>query len=122
MVANYLSRQAGEASLFVSHIALLSTVARHVKVGLEGRDACLRKEPEPLGQGYLSVMLAVIIRTVRLLAAGCMLARLHLEEVRMVLLFFPAVRVQTLILICAALLVRADKIIDLPLRTHLATV
>ncbi len=67
-------------------------------------------------------MLAVIIGAVRLLATGRVLARLDFQEVRVILLFLPAMRVQALILICAALLVRTYKVVDLPLRTHLATV
>lgn len=67
-------------------------------------------------------MLAVIVGAVRLLAVGAVLTLLDLQEVRMVFLLFPAVRVGTLVLMCAPFRVRADEIVDLPVGTHFAIV
>ena len=67
-------------------------------------------------------MLAVVVRTVRFLAVGAVLALLDLEEVRVVFLLFPPVRVQALILVLAALRVRANEVIHLPIGAHLARV
>ena len=48
-------------------------------------------------------MLTVIVGTMRFLAVDSMLTLLYLEEVGMVLLLFPAMRVGALVLIRAAL-------------------
>ena len=58
----------------------------------------------------------------RLLAISTVLALLDLEEVRMIFLLLPAVRVHALVLIGAALGVRANEVVDLPVGAHLARV
>jgi hypothetical protein len=77
---------------------------------------------EPLGEGTLSVILAVIVRTMTFFAILPMLAFLLLKERWVVLLLLPAVGELTLILIGAALLIRLDESAGAPVRTHLARV
>ena len=67
-------------------------------------------------------MLAVVVRTVRLLAIGTVLALLDLEKVRMVFLLLPAVRVRTLILVLTALRVATNEVVHLPIGTHFALI
>ena len=66
----------------------------------------------------MAITLTVVVRAMRLLAVGAVLALLHFEEVWVVLLLLPSVRVLALILIRAALVVGADKVVDFPVRTH----
>lgn len=80
----------------------MSTVASQVKVGLEGTDSRFGEETEPVGQGHLAVMVAVVVRAVRLLAVRPVLARLHFQEIRVVLLFLPTMGKRTLVLVGAA--------------------
>lgn len=64
----------------------------------------------------------MVVRAVRLFAVGAVLTLLRLQEVRVVFLLLPPVTVSALVLIRATLLVRADKVVHLPVRTHLALV
>ena len=67
-------------------------------------------------------MLAVVVRTVRLLAVGPVLTLFHLQEVGVVLLLLPPVGVQALVLVRAALPVGADEVVYLPSGAHLAAI
>jgi hypothetical protein len=98
-----LRRQTGEAGLLICDRILCSTVAVQVEIRLKGRDARLWEEAEPFGKWLLAVLLAMVVRTVRLLAVDTMLALLNLQEIRMVLLLLPTVRVGTLVLVGAPL-------------------
>ena len=122
LVADDLSSQRAEGGLLVRHILLPRAVAPQVKVALERLDPGLRKVFEALGKGVLPVMFTVEVRTMRLFAIGSVLALLHFKEVWVVLLLFPAVRVHTLVLIGAALRVRTDKVVDLPVLAHFARI
>ena len=64
----------------------------------------------------------VIVGAVGLGAGGPVFALFELEEVRMVLLFFPPVRVAAEVLVDAAVGVRHYKGILLPIRTHFGAV
>ena len=64
--------------------------------------SAFREVFEPLRQGRLPVELRVVVRTVRLRTVLPMLAFLGLEEVWVVLLFFPAVGKLALVLIRTA--------------------
>ena len=70
--------QTGEAGLLVRDRILFSTVAVKIKIRLKGRDARLWEEAEPFGEWLLAVLLAVIVRTMRLLAVDTVLALLYL--------------------------------------------
>ena len=58
----------------------------------------------------------------RFLAIGAVLTALRLQEVRMVLLLLPTMAVEALVLVGAALLVRAYEVVHLPIGAHLALV
>ena len=120
VVAHDLRRHRREAGLLVRHVRLLSAVAPQVEVGLPDGNARLWEEAEPLGHWHLSIMLAVVVGTMRFLAEDSMLTLLYLEEVGMVFLLFPTVRVGALVWIRAALPVGADEVVDLPVWAHLA--
>ena len=122
LIADDLSGQRGERCLLVGHIALFSTIAGYIKVRLYARDARLGKEFEPLGQGHLTVVVTVIVRTVLLFAICAMLTLFHLQEVRMVFLLFPTMGVRALILIGTTFSVGANEIVHLPAWTHLTGV
>ena len=68
----------------------------------------------------MTVIVTVVVWAVLLLAIDAVL--LDFQEVRMVLLFLPAMRVRTLVLIGAPFSVRANEIVHLPARAHLARV
>lgn len=70
----------------------------------------------------MTVIVTVVVWAVLLLAIDAVLALLDFQEVRMVLLFLPAMRVRTLVLIGAPFSVRANEIVHLPARAHLARV
>ena len=67
-------------------------------------------------------MLAVVVRAVRLFAVCPVLALLHFHEIRVVLLLLPSMGIRALVLVGAAFPVRADEVVHLPVRTHLAAV
>ena len=64
----------------------------------------------------------MVVRAVLLLAGDTVLALLDFQEVRMVLLLFPAMRVGTLVLIGTSFCVRANEVVHLPARAHFARV
>ena len=69
-----------------------------------------------------AVDVRVVVRTVSFGAADSMLTVFGLQEVRMVLLFFPAVRIGTHVLIWAPLYVARNEITRFPLGAHFGRV
>lgn len=117
-----MCRQTGERGLFIGHVILVGSVAAQVEIRVEGAYARFGKVAEALGEGHLAVVLAVVVGTVRFFAVGAVLALFDLEEVGVVFLLFPPVGVQALILVLAALRVRANEVVHLPVGAHLARV
>ena len=62
----------------------------------------------------------MVVRAVRLHAVDSVLTLLYFEEIWVIFLLLPAMRILTLVLVRATLSVRAYEIVDLPLRTHFA--
>lgn len=89
---------------------------------MEGTDSSFWEKSEPFGQWDLSVIVTVIVRAVRFFAVGSMLTLFNFEEVWMIFLLLPAMRVQALILIRTPFRVRAYKVVNLPVWTHFARV
>lgn len=74
---------------------------------------------EPARSCSSAILLWVVVGAVRLSAASAMLTLLKLEEVRMILLFFPSMRGLAHILQLAPIYVSSNKIIRLPTIAHL---
>ena len=64
----------------------------------------------------------MVVRTVGFHTVGTVLTGFGFEEIRMVFLLLPAVGERTVILVGAALRVRANEVVDMPLGAHLARV
>ena len=91
----------------------------HVKVRGERYGPRFWKVLEPTGKRVLPVCFRVIVGTVRFLAAISMQALLNFEVLGVELLFLPAVAEGASVLVLAAVLVRCDEALGVPVLAHI---
>ena len=118
LIAYDFSRQSRERSLFPSHDVHFSTILIKVEISMERVSPTLREIMKHFCSKYTFVFLTMIIRTVTLRALQTSLTLFKFEEIRMVLLLLPSMRLLTSILLRTSISVRANKMISLPVITH----
>lgn len=95
---------------------------RYIEVCRERNGSGFREELKPLWKWVSSVSFCVEIWAVGFFTSFTMETLLYLKVIRMKLLFLPSMTKLTLILECAAILIRCNEVLGMPFLTHILRV